>query len=83
MATVTLNLDEELSKVTQEMAEERHASVDEVILDLLQRAAAERRKPQSSQEAEDARMQRWDEFMAQFPKFDTGGPYTRDEMNER
>jgi hypothetical protein len=33
MATVTLNLDEELSKVTQEMAEERHASVDEVILD--------------------------------------------------
>jgi hypothetical protein len=83
MATVTLNLDEELSKVTQEMAEERHASVDEVILDLLQRAAAERRKSHVSQEAEDERMRRWDESMAKLAHFDTGGPYTRDEMNER
>lgn len=81
--TITLNLDDELSRATQEMAEERHATVDEVILTVLQHATADRRKRDLADESSRERLKRWDGAMAKLAHFDTGGPYTRDEMNER
>jgi hypothetical protein len=83
MATVTLNLDEELMRVTQEIPEERHATVDEVILDLVQRAAADRLRLSGAGTVENEQMERWDSAMSKLAHFDKGGPYTRDELNER
>ena len=84
MATVTLHLDEDLMKAAEEMARENRLTVDGLIVDVFQRAAADRqRSGLSDAEIRHEGLQRFDAAMSRLAHFDTGGPYSRDEMNER
>ena len=83
MATVTLKLDEALLNETRAEAEARHSSVDAVVADALHLASSQWKTEGSSAESIEARRDRLAAAIAKFSHFDTGGPYTRDEMNER
>ncbi len=83
MTTVTLQLDESLLNETKAEAEARHSSLDAVVADALQRASSQWKGEASFEESIEARRSRLRSAIAKFSHFDTGGPYTRDEMNER
>jgi hypothetical protein len=83
MTTVTLQLDESLLNETKAEAESRHSSLDEVIADALLRASSQWKSEASSAESVEERRDRLQSAIAKFSRFDTGGPYTREEMNER
>jgi hypothetical protein len=76
MATLTVQVDEEiLAKATEVLARRASTVAEEVQATL--------RKVAESETTERQPRESFAEFMARFPKFDTGGPYTHDEMNER
>ncbi len=83
MTTLTVNLDDSLVKRTLELAEARHATVDDIVADALKEVSLRwNRRPDDIEGGEDRRLQ-MEAAMLKFSNFDTGGPYSRDEMNER
>ena len=83
MTTVTVHLDEELLKEAQAIANSRHTSFDDVVADALKQVFPHWKTETSHNESREMRLQRLEKSMAKFSHFHTGGPYTRDEMNER
>jgi hypothetical protein len=76
MATLTIQVDEEILAKASEVLARRASSVAEEVRVTLRKLA-------ESETPEKRPRESFAEFMARFPKFDTGGPYTRDELNER
>ncbi len=72
MTTVTLKTDEGLLARAEAAMARQNLSLDDVWKEALLRIAAD-----------DERLSRFDMAMEQLRHFDTGGPFTRDEMNER
>jgi predicted transcriptional regulator len=83
MTALTVHLDDALLKRTQEMAEARHATVDDVVANALENDSRQWRSQNASDESYETRRQRLEQFFEKYAGIDTGGPYTRDEMNER
>ncbi len=83
MTTLTVHLEDDLLKRTQEIAESRHATVDDVVVDLLQEASQKWVSESAHDDSYQARRQRLERFFEKHAGIDTGGPFTRDEMNER
>jgi predicted transcriptional regulator len=83
MTTLTVHLEESLLKRTPEIAEARHATVDDVVADALQEVSQKWMNKTTDGESYEERRQRLEEAMKRYSGYDTGGPYTRDEMNER
>ena len=82
MTTLTIQLEEALLEKTQAIAKATDASLDEYVAGVL-KSAVEQPRMSADKDSPEERGRRWDAFMADFGKYDTGGPYTRDEMNER
>ena len=82
MTTLTVQVDETLLQKTQALAKAKEASLDEFVLDLL-KTAVDQNDPLNQADSPEERGRRWDDMMEQFGKYDTGGPFTRDELNER
>lgn len=83
MTTLTVNLEDSLLKQTLELAEARHATVDDIVADALKEVSLRwNQRPDNIEGGEDRR-RRMEAAMLKFSNFDTGGPYSRDEMNER
>jgi hypothetical protein len=76
MATVTVQVDEEILAKATEVLARRASSVAQEVQETLRKVA-------EGETAEKRPKESFAEFMQRFPKFDTGGPYSRDEMNER
>lgn len=72
MTTVTLHADETVLARAQEIIAAQDMTLDEFFERALREVAGS-----------GDRMRRFDEAMVKLRKFETGGPYTRDEMNER
>jgi hypothetical protein len=72
MTTVTLKTDEHLLAIASEALARRNSSLEQVWEETLRRIA----------EGEE-RGRRFDETLARLDNVDLGGPYSRDEMNER
>jgi predicted transcriptional regulator len=83
MTTLTVHLEDSLLKRTQEIAAARHATVDDVVADALKELPQTSLSQIASEETYEARFQRFEKMLTKFSGFDTGGPFTRDEMNER
>jgi antitoxin component of RelBE/YafQ-DinJ toxin-antitoxin module len=76
MATLMVEIDDEvLSKATKVLAR-RDLNVDQVVQDTLRKVAEDEFPKKRNRES-------FRDFLESFRKYDTGGPYTRDEMNER
>ncbi len=82
MTTLTLQVEDALMEKTQAIAKSKEASLDEYVVDLLKSAVQQNQGLERSESPEE-RGQRWDELLAKFGRYDTGGPFTRDELNER
>jgi len=76
MATLTVQVDEEILSKAEEVLARRSSSVAEAVQETLRQVAESEAPEKKSGES-------FGEFMARFRKFDTGGPFTRDDMNER
>ena len=72
MTTVILQADEAILARAQEVITQQQMTLDEFFENAL-REVANRSE----------RMRRFDDAMQKLRKFRTGGPYTRDELNER
>lgn len=83
MATLTVKLDESLLKRTQEMAQARHATVDDVVADALTEMSKGLPVSDNYGSTSEERRRRIERAFAKYAGIQTGGPYTRDEMNER
>jgi len=83
MTSLTVHLEEALLKRTLELAEARQASVDDLVADALKEASSRWTAKADAGEASEVRRERIAAALAKFSNFDTGGPYTRDELNER
>jgi predicted transcriptional regulator len=83
MTTLTVKLDESLLKRTQEMAKARHATVDDVVVDALTELSKGLPKSDTYGSTSEERRRRIEAAFSKFAGIDTGGPYSRDEMNER
>jgi 3-phosphoglycerate kinase len=71
METITLTADRSALETAQRVAEEQHTTRDAVLSEWLHRSAGAER------------VRRFDDVMEKLKYVKTGGPYTRDEMNER
>lgn len=76
MATLTVQIDEEILSKASEVLSRRASSVEQEVQETLRKVAESESIAKGPKES-------FAEFMARFPKFDTGGPFTRDELNER
>lgn len=76
MATLTVQIDEEILSKASEVLSRRASSVEQEVQETLRKVAESESIAKRPKES-------FAEFMARFPKFDTGGPFTRDELNER
>ena len=83
MTTLTVHLDDNLLKRTLELAEARHATVDDIVADALNDVSFRWSQRTNSADSSEVRRLRIEAAMHKFSNFETGGPYTRDEMNER
>jgi predicted transcriptional regulator len=83
MTTLTVHLEDDLLKRTQEIAESRHATVDDVVADALQEVSQKWVSRKPADETYEERRRRFEKVLARYSGYDTGGPFTRDEMNER
>lgn len=72
MTTVTLNTDESLLAKAEAAMARRKMSLDDLWAETLREVAAG-----------EERARAFEAMMEQFRHFRTGGPYTRDELNER
>lgn len=72
MTTVTLQADEAVLTRAREVIAAQDMTLDEFFERALREVASG-----------GERMRRFDEAMGKLRKYNTGGPYTRDEMNER
>jgi hypothetical protein len=71
METITLTVDRSVLETAQRVAEEQHTTREAVLCEWLHRSAGVER------------VRRYDALMDRLEYVKAGGPYTRDEMNER
>jgi predicted transcriptional regulator len=83
MTTLTVQLDDELLQRTRQMAETRHTTVDSLVADALSEVSQRWNGDMKTAEDKEARLKKFENALAKFSGHDTGGPFTRDEMNER
>jgi len=76
MATLTVQVDEEILAKATEVLARRASTVAEEVQATLRRVVEDEGPRKRSGES-------FRDFLESFRKYDTGGPYTRDEMNER
>jgi len=72
METITLTVDKSVLEQAQRVAEEQHSTRDAVLSDWL-----------NSRALGDERVRRYDQLMDRLKHVNSGGKFTREEMNER
>ena len=83
MTTLTVHLEESLLRRTQAIAEARHITVDEVVATALKEVPQAEATQHAVEESYEERRERYSRILAKYSGFNTGGPFTREEMNER